>query len=486
MRPAGAGIAGLLSRREQAANTALLCDQGAFSYAQLEQRVEYLCAGLSALGVKPGMTIGCAAPDCVLNLLLLHALPRLGCAFLPLNSSLPAASVRRFISLGKVDVLIAEAPLVEGVACIRLEQLLAMDARLQPGCARLMPLAASSPHWLVCSSGTEGEGKLVLLTGDQLLSSVQASRERLCFTASDTWLLCLPMFHIGGLMIPLRCAEAGAKLVLHQGYDPVRLWHDLHQHGVTHLSLVPAMLARLLQHSAGQPPPAHLRVVLTGGAALPPGMAQAALNAGWPLCPSYGMTEAASQVATLYPPPSRYVEGLVGRPLAHLQVKIAPESGRIMIKGGSMMLAYAGQPAQHDGWLLTSDLGRLDEHGNLTVLGRSDEVFISGGENVHPRQLEHILLDCPGVEDVAVTAVSHTVWGDKLVALYVGELSCRALRAWSKTSLPGFMRPKDFVRVDALPRTALGKLRRKLLPGVYGFLQEQQDKDQQTPGQRDS
>jgi len=472
---ADAGIAGLLSRDQYAANTALICDQGSFSYAQLDQRVEYLCAGLSELGVKPGMTLGSSGQSCLLNLLLLHALPRLGCAFLPLDSSLPEASLRRFIELGKVDVLIAADKHVEGISCIKPEPLLAMDAHPEPGRTRSMPLSGDSPHWLVCTSGTDGEGKLVLLTGDQLLSSVRASRERLLFSAPDTWLLCLPMFHIGGLMIPLRCAETGARLVLHEGYDPARLWDDLHRYEVTHVSLVPAMLARLLQHCAGQPPPGYLRVVLTGGGALPPGLGQAALDAGWPVCPSYGMTEAASQVATMYPPPSRYIEGLVGRPLSHLQVKIEPESGCIMIRGESMMLGYAGQAGQHNGWLPTSDLGQLDEHGNLTVLGRADDVFISGGENVHPRQVEHLLMDCPGIHDVAVTAVSDAVWGDKLVALYVGDLSCRALRAWSKTSLPGFMRPKDFVRVDALPRTALGKLRRKLLPGLYGFLQEQRD-----------
>ena len=287
MRRAGAGIAGLLSAGQRAADTALICDQGAFTYAELDKRVEYLCAALSALGVKPGMTIGSAGQGCLLNLYLLHALPRLGCAFLPLDSTLPNASLHRFIELGKVDVLMAADAIVEGVAHINPEQLPAMDAGPEPGNKRLIPLSASLAHWLICTSGTEGVGKLVTLTGEQLLSSVRASRERLEFSASDCWLLCLPMFHIGGLMIPLRCAEAGATLVLHEGYDPARLWDDLHRYEVTHVSLVPAMLSRLLRHSAGQPPPAHLRVVLMGGGTLPATLAQAALDVGWPLCPSW-------------------------------------------------------------------------------------------------------------------------------------------------------------------------------------------------------
>ena len=163
MSQADAGIAGLLSRDQCAANTALICDQGSFSYAQLDQWVEYLCADLSALGVKPGMTIGSNHRSCLLNLLLLHSLPRLGCAFLPLDSSLPESRLRRLIELGKVDVLIAADALVEGMSCIEPEQLLAMDAHPEPSCSPLMPLSGSLPHWLVCTSGTEGEGKLVHL-----------------------------------------------------------------------------------------------------------------------------------------------------------------------------------------------------------------------------------------------------------------------------------------------------------------------------------
>jgi len=224
------------------------------------------------------------------------------------------------------------------------------------------------------------------------------------------------------------------------------------------------MLARLLEHYAGQPPPVHLRVILIGGGALSPNMAQTALDAGWPLCPSYGMTEAASQVATLYPPPTHYTAGLVGRPLSHLQVKIEPVSGRIMIRGSSMMQAYAGQVGDENDWFVTSDLGGLDEQGNLIILGRADDVLVTGGENVHPQQVENVLMECPGVEDVAVIGAPDPVWGDRLVALYSGDLLIGELQAWSRTHLPGFMRPKKFVQLDKLPRTPMGKLLRRDLP----------------------
>lgn len=476
-------IAGLLSGdRICATSSALISSRGRFSYAQLDQWVNQLGITLSALAVKPGMTIGCADENRLLNMLLLHALPRLGCAFLPLDPSLPAASLRRLVALGKVDILIAGHVVVEDLPHITKElvvwptgdQSMAQDISvgLKPNlpsdneslsCLH-EPLAPEQPHLLVATSGTEGDASLVVLTGNQLMSSVQASSERLEFTESDSWLLCLPMFHIGGLMIPLRCAEAGATLVIHEAFDPERLWEDLHGYEITHVSLVPAMLAGLLEHYAGQPPPRHLRVMLVGGGALSPGLMQAVLDAGWPLCPSYGMTEAASQVATVYPPLSECRPGLAGKPLSHLQVKIDPVTGCIMIRGDSVMQGYAGQPMRHRDWLLTNDLGQLDEQGNLHVLGRADEVFISGGENVHPRQVENMLMECPGIQDVAVTAVADPIWGDRLVALYVGDLADDVLKAWSRAQLPGFMRPKEFVQVDALPRTPMGKLQRRNLP----------------------
>ncbi len=478
-----ASIAGLLSGdRICAANTALISSQGHFSYAQLDQWVDQLGITLYSLAVKPGMTIGSADESRLLNMLLLHALPRLGCAFLPLDPSLPAASLRRLVALGGVDMLIAGHVAVEGLPHIYKElaawptgdQSIGQDipAGLKPGshsdneslsCLH-EPLTPEQPHLLVATSGTEGEASLVVLTGDQLMSSVQASSERLEFTESDSWLLCLPMFHIGGLMIPLRCAEAGATLVIHETFKPERLWEDLHRYEITHVSLVPAMLAGLLEHYAGQPPPRHLRVMLTGGGALSPGLMQAALDAAWPLCPSYGMTETASQVATVYPPLSECRPGLVGKPLSHLQLEIDPVTGCIMLRGDSVMQGYAGQPVRQHDWLVTNDLGQLDEQGNLLVLGRADDVLISGGENVHPWQVENVLIECPGIQDVAVTAVADPVWGDRLVALYVGDLADDVLKAWSRAQLPGFMRPKEFVHVDGLPRTRMGKLQRRNLP----------------------
>ncbi len=479
MKQTDHGIAGLLSsNRIDVTRSALICDQVGLSYTQLDQWVGGLCATLSAQGARAGMTVGSVSHDPLLNLLLMHALPRLGCVFLPLDPSLPAGNLRRFLEQSEMDLLITGGNVVRGAALLDAEWItdrhirvgsrpeLHRDIESERSCLDAH-LSVDQPHWLIASSGSEGEGRLVVLTGGQLMSSVRASRERLEFSETGSWLMCLPVFHVGGLMIPLRCAEAGAMLVLHETYDSVRLWQDLNKYEITHVSLVPTMLAHLLTLYRGESVPSALRVMLVGGGALATSMAQVALDAGWPVCPSYGMTEVASQAATVYPPPSHYIDGMVGKPLSHLQVKIEAASGRIMIKGESVMQGYAGQQKYLDDWFVTSDRGQLDNQGNLILLGRTDDRLISGGENLYPQQVEQILVGYPGILDVAVTGVSDLVWGDRLVALYVGDLSGEALNAWSRAQLPGFMRPKEFLRVDSLPRTALGKLRRRALPELY-------------------
>lgn len=328
---------------------------------------------------------------------------------------------------------------------------------------------------LIATSGSTGEPKQVMLSEANLEASVQASRSRIPLGPGNIWLACLPLHHIGGIAIFYRCAEAGATVLLHQEFDAVRAWKAMEQHGVSHVSLVPAMLARLLE--AG-PPPSQLKYALIGGGPLSENLAQRAHRAGWPICPSYGMSEAASQIATLATFPPDWREGMVGTPLPGISVEILDEygqpakgEGRIRVRGPSVMLGYAN-PAHEAGLGLldsafdSGDRGYFDDRGNLVVLGRHDDMLVSGGVNVHPAEVEDLLLACPGVSDVAVTAVSDEVWGDRLTALLVGGATCRSVQDWCRKHLPSHLRPRRFVAVAALPRNALGKLERKRLPAL--------------------
>ncbi|MDR0777063.1 MAG: fatty acid--CoA ligase family protein [Azonexus sp.] len=314
---------------------------------------------------------------------------------------------------------------------------------------------------IISTSGSEGRPRAVPLGTVQLNAAAAAANARLGLTTGDLWLNCLPLFHIGGQSILWRCARADAAMLLHDGFKAEAVGDDLQRHRVTHISLVPAMLAALLDHEVA--PPASLRVALIGGAALSRPLYERATVAGWKLWPSYGMSESSALVAAHDPADGPWHEGLVGRPLAGTGVSIG-DDGRIRLRGQQLMAGYLdGGGIEPDGWLRSGDLGRLDEAGRLTVLGRADDMLISGGRNIHPQEIESCLAACPGVCEIAVSARPDPVWGDLIVALVVGPTELDALQAHARQHLPSAALPRRLVRLDRLPRNAAGKLDRQIL-----------------------
>ncbi len=335
------------------------------------------------------------------------------------------------------------------------------------------PLSPDEVQLLIATSGSTGTSRGVMLTGNNLASAARASRDRLGLGPGDIWLACLPLYHIGGFSILLRCAEAGATLLLDEGFNACRILEDLETRKVTHISLVPQMLSRLLEHNAHPPP--SLRVALIGGGPLGQEIIDRALSLNWPIHPTYGMSETASQVATIPASQSRFKSGDVGTPLAEVTVEIVDEAGlptnsdgRIRISGPVVMAGYANAEGRRgmgliNGVFTSSDLGHIDSQGHLHVIGRRDDMLISGGRNIHPREVESRLAACPGITDVAVSARSDQMWGELLVAVYVGDRPATELEGWCRTNLPSSLRPRKFRQVDKLPRDRLGKTDRVVL-----------------------
>jgi o-succinylbenzoate---CoA ligase len=353
---------------------------------------------------------------------------------------------------------------------------LVTDRRVEvdaPVSSHLSRPAGPSPVRLVlATSGSSGRPRAVLLGDANLAAAVTASRRRIPLEPGDCWLGCLPLFHMGGLSILLRCLEAGARVLLHQDFDAQRVWRDLWGQRVTHLSLVPVLLRRLLDAAQGESPPPCLRAVLLGGATLDEGLARATRRAGWPLCVSYGMTETASQIATSCDRAAEAPSGWVGRPLDGLELRIdGPDRqgmGRILVRGAAVMLGYARPGLTpglglRDSWLDTGDLGRLDPSGALVVLGRADDLINSGGEKIHPLEVEPVLQACPGVEAAAVSSLDDPAWGQLLVAVYCGPVAPQVLEAHCRRELHGARRPRRFLQLPALPLLASGKLDRHAL-----------------------
>ena len=447
--------------REMLDAPALLGDGQRYTYHQLATQVARQAAGLTALGLPADAIVALAATAGDLAEAAL-ACSWAGVPFLPLAADTPEARWQH----------------LQALAPARLHRLGGLPTALPQTNDPVTP-ATVSPHTetlIIATSGSEGLPKAVVLTHGALAAAAQASTAAIPLAPGDVWLDCLPLNHIGGLAILWRCFAAGAAVRLHERFDAAAVWQDITAGRVSHVSLVPAMLARLLDlaelEHASQPlsqppsPPPSLRCALIGGAALSRPLWLRAKAAGWPLFVSYGMSETAAQIATL-PPTDEWHEGLVGRPLPGVDIAIGND-GRVRVRSPQLMQGYLGETESRieDGWLRTGDLGRIDPDGNLTLLGRADDVLVSAGVNIHPQEIEVQLAACPGIQDVAVTAASDPVWGDVLAALLVGSAEPDAVRDWSNEHLPSSLRPRRFMRVETLPRNSMGKLERRLLPAI--------------------
>lgn len=299
---------------------------------------------------------------------------------------------------------------------------------------------------VVFTSGSTGHPKGVRLTLANLEAAANASARHLGHDEDDDWLLAMPLHHVGGLSILVRQVFTGGSVTMLPGFEASQVATAM-RGGVTMVSVVPTMLARLLEHG----PFSGLRAVIVGGGAVPAGLLERAAEAGMPVLPSYGMTETFGQVATLRPDaPLAYR----AHPMPGVEFRIESD-GRIAIRGPQVSPGYLGEPDREDPWFVTNDLGELDDEGALRVLGRADTVLVTGGENVSPERVESVIRGHPGVVDAVVVGVPDPEWGQMLVCLHEG--SADDLAEWVSARLPGFMVPKRWMRVDALPRTSIGK-----------------------------
>jgi O-succinylbenzoic acid--CoA ligase len=310
------------------------------------------------------------------------------------------------------------------------------------------PAGAAS---VLFTSGSSGGPKGVRLTRHNWEAAVIASERHLGHGPDDTWLLAMPLHHVGGLSIILRSAHAGGSVRMLPGFDPASFAAGLHG-GATIASMVPTMLARVLDVDSG--PYRGVRAVLVGGGPIPEELLEKGAEAGLAVLPTYGMTETAGQVATLRP--GSPVENKA-HPLPGVELRIEGD-GRIAVRGAMVSPGYVGEPDRDaDDWLVTGDLGEIDDDGAVRVLGRADTVIVSGGENIDPGLVEAAVTRVSGVEAALVVGIPSDVWGMEVACLYVGDATPIVLESRLRERLPGYMIPKRWLRVSLLPETALGK-----------------------------
>ncbi|HSO07418.1 MAG TPA: class I adenylate-forming enzyme family protein [Pelomicrobium sp.] len=440
---------------------ALIQEARRWTYAELEERGVAAAAALAAMGARAGDTVALASSATPDLAAFAYACAFLDATFLPLNGAMPPARRETLVATSGARLVFGDDDL--NPAPVTMAFTAGTPARPAPG-------PAADIEIIIATSGSSGEPKGVMLTAENLVAAARAAAARVPLGAGDTWLACLPLYHVGGLAILYRCALAGAAVLLHDGFDTAAVARDLARHWITHVSLVPPMLARLLD--AGVVPHPRLRAAVVGGGELHAPLLRRALAAGWPAMPSYGMSETCAQVATLTNPGDDWAPGDCGRPLPGVQIEIVnPDdtgAGRIRVRGANVMAGYANPRHERgtgltNGAFVTADIGRIGERGHVVVLGRADDMLVTGGINVHPTEVERLLADCPGVAAAGVTGRSHGVWGDLVVALYEGSAREADVEAWCRACVPNNLRPRAFLRVDALPRAGLANLDRAAL-----------------------
>jgi len=451
---------------------------------ELARRADAMAAGLERAGAGPGDVVAVLLSGSPAWAAVVHGLDRLGAILLPLNARLtPRELVHPLRDSGTRWLVHDDSPLASlaedaareaaGISLLPVDALARAGERAQQSGAGLQAL--------LYTSGTTGEPKGAWLAAGALRASAAASAEHLGVRDDDRWLACLPLFHVGGLSILLRAARDATGVLLHDGFEAAAVSDALDRGGVSHVSLVPTMLERLLAARAGRPAPAGLRCVLLGGGPAAAATLEEAADLGWPLAPTYGLTEAASQVATALPSGSREPlrDGLPALPGTALRIvredgeEAAPgEAGEIQVKGPTLMRGYWNRPEETartlvSGWLRTGDLGVLDDRGHLHVHDRRSDLIVSGGENVYPAEVEAVLAGHPDLAEAGVRGVPDAEFGSRPVAWCVARADeapdPAALDRYCRERLAGYKVPVRFHRVAALPRNASGKLQRQRL-----------------------
>jgi o-succinylbenzoate---CoA ligase len=481
--------------RISARQVALIQGERQWSYLELDQAVAGYAARLAAAGVKAGQRVAVLMPNRFEYVCLIHALARMGAVLVPLNIRLAEPELRWQLQQADCAFLLCSGE-VAGVAAALQElpvRVLNVDKPQVAGLPSLAEFSAEAiNHWqsrplnleasqgIVFTSGTTGQAKGATLSYGNHLWSATASAFRLGTGPADRWLLCMPLYHVGGLAIVLRCCLYGTTVVLQPGFEPAAVARALETQAVTLLSLVPTMLHRLLASQSESLVTSPLRCLLLGGAATPPTLLAQCLALKLPVAPSYGLTEAASQVATASPAEVRQnPQGGVGKPLMFTSVRIVDEAGQpcapgeigeILVSGPTVMAGYYNQPEAthqrlHNNEFRTGDMGYLDTEGNLSVVQRRADLILSGGENVYPVEVEQVLKQHPAVEDACVVGLEDAEWGQRVAAAIIlkPDFSPREeeILTFSRQRLAGYKQPRLIRFVAALPQTASGKVIRE-------------------------
>ena len=464
------------------AAAAILCDGQAFTGQDLARRCDQFASFLvHEAGVRPGDRVAWLGANDPAQLVLLFALARIGAILLPLNFRLAPPEWDAQLRLCTPGLLVHDEAWRDAAALLAQRHAIPAVPATRLACegpAAEERSRPDAPVLLVFTSGTTGAPKAAVHTQSNLIANMQIAARTQALTREDRVLTVLPLFHVGGLCIQtLPALAAGAQVELHRRFAPTAVFEALEQRRSTLTLQVPATMKALIDHPRWHASDlSGLRALWAGSSLIPTPLVEAFHARGVPVCNVYGSTETGPFSIALGPQHARTHVGSCGWPAAGVQARLG-EGGEVLVRGPNVVGRYWPDEAACDGegWFHTGDLARQAADGSFTIDGRAKELVISGGENIHPAEVEAALALHEGVVECAAFGMPDREWGEVVAIAVVARGADEAqLRAHLQARIARYKMPRRWYFVDSLPKTALGKVQR----GALARLAQAQQQDE--------
>jgi len=468
--------------REFGSASAIISERGNVTYNQLAKYISGTCQNIDRSGIQQGETVAVLSGNSPEMVILLLALMQYGAVPIPMNIRLPVSEIQKLLLKLECKILILERDFPEiqdrpDLKQLSLKGLVNENTSAQKVQSEPIPFDQKSD--IMFTSGSGGESKAAMHHLGNHIFSALGSNTNIKPGVGDRWLISLPLFHVGGLAIVFRCLLAGATMVIStQDRAP---GNNIERYGITHVSLVGTQFYRLINDRTSSFDRLGLKAVLLGGGPISRTLITKAYKEEFPLFVSYGSTEMSSQITTTQKNDRLERLFTAGRVLPFREFKSARD-GEIMVRGETLFDGYLREGKLDlelsNGWLATGDIGTVDPDGYLSLLGRKDNMFISGGENIHPEEIERILLEIPEVDSAIVVDVPDREYGARPFAFIhsIENLQEEFIRSFLSEHIPRYKIPTYFIIGD-FDTVGLKTGRRGLRDKAISWLRHQSTDD---------